>query len=429
MKKFLFVIGGLLVLVIFSTIGYQVVSANEMVDEVKNLIDIQNGVDDYFSSYGYTIDNPCIILNPYNISPLTALILFDTDEEASITVRIEGKDRDTTIENTFNKSKKHMIPIYGLYANYDNKVTLSYKNIKKEYVIKTGSLPKDLKVEKIDFNNQFVFLNDGNYSYAIDKNQDVRWYLTENYYGKIERMDNGHFLLGGNNFFTNGYSKNLLEIDLLGKIYYQYNIEDGYYGTYTEVGSRLFVLSNNLLEIDKQSGVVVSTIQLDRKYTSISYDEKNNSLELVGEKSISINLNTLEIIDTSFNKDISGKNFISNLYINHEEYKIFKGVKFSNLQKTKESSKKIFLVGYKKIDDNYLKYHIEFNKSEDYFQIKGNFDKNDHVYVILDKFLNKKVYDMDGNQLIINSTYLNGKYSIYIQINDIIYQTNHYVVF
>ena len=36
------------------------------------------------TNYGYTFDEPNIIVNPYGISPLTALILFETEEEYDV---------------------------------------------------------------------------------------------------------------------------------------------------------------------------------------------------------------------------------------------------------------------------------------------------------------------------------------------------------
>ena len=416
-------------LIVFSLVGYHVVSANERINETEDIIVEQNHQENYYSSYGYTIDNPHIILNPYQISPLTALILFETGDEVSITVTVEGKDLNTTYQNTFFKSKKHIIPIYGLYPNYENKVIISYENIKKEYVIKTDPLPKDFKLNDTNILGNLTFISDDYYSYAIDQNKDVRWFLSKKYLGKITKLENGHFLLGSDIYLSNHYPKDILEIDLLGKIFYQYSIKDGYYGTYAETNTSLFVLSKNLIEIDRQSGVVLNEIKLQEEYHNISYNKDTNMLELKGKHGLVIKKDTLESASKS---DIVEKNEridTSDFYSNQYEYRFVKGVKFSDMQETELSKKNIFLIGYKKIDTNYLNYHIQIQKTVDYLQIDGDFNEQDEVYIILDKFLDKKIYDMTENKIIINKSGLNGKYSIYIKINDTIYKTNYFVIF
>ena len=40
---------------------------------------------------GYTWEEPLIVQNPYRYSPLTAVILFDTDEECEVRVTVKGK--------------------------------------------------------------------------------------------------------------------------------------------------------------------------------------------------------------------------------------------------------------------------------------------------------------------------------------------------
>src|SRR5699024_8719092 len=92
--------------------------------------------------------NPNVILNPYGNSPLTALICFETEEEITPTITVKGKDSLTTYTHTFEKNKKHYLPIYGLYANYENEINIEYvkdsKTITKTIKIKTDKLPEDM---------------------------------------------------------------------------------------------------------------------------------------------------------------------------------------------------------------------------------------------------------------------------------------------
>ena len=394
MKKYFFIFGGFFLLFFFSIIvGSSLVSANKAVDEVSDIIASQNKMNKYFSSYGYTVDNPKIILNPYKISPLTALILFETPDDANISIRIVGKDEGSTFSNTFSKNKKHFIPIYGLYPNSDNKVILSYNDKIYEYHIKTEELPEDFVLEDINNDGDLKFINSDNYPYAIDKNNDVRWFLNKKFVGKLIRLGNGHFILGDDNFLDLNISKDIFEIDLFGKIYYQYSIPSGYYGSFSEDNERLLVLSNKVIQIDRQNGHIFNDVKSD-------INDKN-----IDEK------------------------FVYPLYSSQDEYKILKGVSFSSNIKTNESKKRVFLINYKKIDKKYSDYNIKFLKSNSDLIITGDINEADDVVVILDKFLEKNVYDMDNKYLVINHEGLNGKYSIYVKINDVIYKTDYYVSF
>ena len=423
-KKKLIIIICLVISIISSTIGYHVVSAKQMVDDVENIIYLQHSREEHFSSFGYTIDNPNIIVNPYSISPLTALILFETDEEVSVNVFIEGKDNFKSYNNTFMSSKKHCIPIYGLYANSQNKVIISYGDVKKEITIETDSLPDDFSYDKTNNSNELTFYHNDKYSYAIDQNNDIRWFFTKPYFGSFQKLKNGHFLFSNDSLIAN----QLFEIDYLGKVYHQYFIDGNYYGSFVEVGNSIFVLKEKLIEIDEQGGTVLNQIKLDQKYDSISFDRESNMLEFYDEEGKILNK---EVIDISkiLDSNISMNNMNYNIYFNNEEYKLNKGVYFSNDNKTIESKEKIFLIGYKKIDSKYLEYDVKIRKNIHYLQITGNFSNSDKVYVILDKFLDKKIYDLEDGKLIVNGNGLHGKYSIYLKINDDIYQTDYYVNF
>ena len=398
MKKYIIILSSfLLVLISISIIGYQVVSANEEVDETLNIINYQEELEKYFTSYGYTIDNPNIIINPYKISPLTALIIFETDNEEEVTIKVLGKDNNSTYTKKYTPSKIHYIEVLGLYPDYENTIIISYKNINKKFTIKTDPLPEYLEITKEDNNtNNLYFITTDKYPYALDNNNEVRWYLTENYSKKISRLDNNNLLLSTNKLIKDNIYTGLVEINLLGKIYKEYNINTGYYGTYKVLDNSILVLSKQVLEIDKQTGIIIN---------------ENNKL-------------------LPYN-NIDNKVLLP-LYTENE-YKLTECLIFNTETQTKESEEKILLINYKKIDNNYKKYNINITKESDKLEISGNFNKDDKVYIILDKFLNKKVYDLEPTD---NTTYkyisgdnLNGKYSIYIKINDIIYKTNNYVKF
>ena len=94
----------------------------EQIKTTKSLMTEQQELEKEFTSKGYTLDNPNIIVDPYHNSPLTALVIFETEESLSPTVTIEGSDELTTYTHEFSKKKTHYLPIYGLYPDKENKV-------------------------------------------------------------------------------------------------------------------------------------------------------------------------------------------------------------------------------------------------------------------------------------------------------------------
>lgn len=432
MKKILIVSSFILVLIAISTVGYNIVSANVTVDEVQDILTAQLKKEAYITPYGYTLDNPNVILNPYGISPLTAIILFETEEELPVTITVEGKDENSTYINTFESTKKHYLPIYGLYSNTINYVHVKCGNITKTIEITTEPLPIELLItETINNNtNQLTFITTDNYPYALDSNNEVRWYLTKNYSKKIDYLDNGNLLLSTDNLTPNNIYDGFIEIDLLGKIYKQYTLDTGYQGTYDETPTSIFILSTKLLEIDKQTGTILNSITLDEQYNKVFYDKNLNTINLANKtNTLSINLKNKEQTLTTTAKLNNEQQNILPLYTTNQNYQLTKGIKFNLAQETKESNQNIFLVGYIKPDKNYHSYNIDITKTIDNLQITGNFNENDDVYLILDKFLDKKVYDIDNKYTTINKIGLSGKYSIYLKINKTIYKTDNYIEF
>ena len=112
---------GVLIIVLLLVIGGFWIGKNKLnkeeVNQVKSMIALQSEKEKDFKIDGYTIDEPNVILNPYGNSPLTALIMFETDKEVEVTVTIKGDDKLSTFTHTFAKEKEHYLPIYGLYAD------------------------------------------------------------------------------------------------------------------------------------------------------------------------------------------------------------------------------------------------------------------------------------------------------------------------
>lgn len=319
MKKTIFL--GIIILSLLCgvIVGYFFVTGGEKVLEKKDILVYQSELENKFTSYGYTIDEPNVILNPYEISPLTALVMFETSDYVSPTVTVVGKSEKTTYIHTFKESKTHYLGILGLYPDYNNEVIISYGDVTKKIYIQTGKLPNDFVTpssiykDEDKLNNELYFYTPSSrgYTCAYDINGDVRWYLTENFIWEINRLRNGNLLLSTDKLINNPYyMTGLYEMDMLGKIYFEYNIDGGYHHDYFEMPSgNILVLSNNfangtvedyIVELDLKDGSIVKKFDLtdilpmdegeSENFTtydwfhnnSVWYDEKTNSITLSG---------------------------------------------------------------------------------------------------------------------------------------------------
>ncbi len=322
-KKILWIIliGLVVIFIVLAIISSFLFTANEKIETVQDMITEQSEKEKEIKSTGYTIDSPNVILNPYGNSPLTALVVFETEDEVSPEVTIVGKDELSTYTHTFDKGTKHYLPIYGLYADYDNTVIISYGDVRKELSIKTEALPEDFVLPEDIFANKEKLTNDlyfytpssSGYTCAYDVNGEVRWYLTNYALWKIDRLENGHLLVSTERLINSPYyMTGLYEMDLLGKIYTEYSLEGGYHHDYYEMeNGNLLVASDDfnnsdgtvedyIVEIDRESGAVVKSFDLkdilnmedgkSENWTSydwfhnnsVWYDKNTNSITLSG---------------------------------------------------------------------------------------------------------------------------------------------------
>ena len=310
----------IIVFVLFRIISLINTSKNE-VSYVSSIVEKQKGVEEDFESEGYTFDSPNVILNPYGNSPLTALVIFETDDEEEISVTIKGKDELSTYTHTFDEGKIHYIPIYGLYAGRENEVVISKGDEENTLKIKTDELPDDFvlptKVTKDEskLTNDLYFFSPSSKGYmcAYDVNGDVRWYLDESAIWEVNRLKNGHLLLSTERLVnTPYYSTGLYEMDMIGKVYKEYSLPGGYHHDYFEMeDGNILVASDDfdnedgtvedyVVELDRETGNIVKTFDLkdilnmedgkSENWTnydwfhnnSVWYDKKTNSITLSG---------------------------------------------------------------------------------------------------------------------------------------------------
>ena len=321
MKKTIFKIVALVLLSVISCIWiYYTVDKAKPASNTDDILIVQNNLENNFiNDTNYTFEDPKIIVNPYGISPLTALVIYQTKDLVSTTVEIKGKDELTTYTNTFKPSKIHILPIYGLYADTDNEIIIKENGKTKKINIKTDKLPDDFVkptlIEKDEDNltNDLYFVTPSStgYTAAYDVNGDVRWYLTDNFIWDIQRLNNGHLLLSSNRLINPPYyTVGLVEMDLLGKIYYEYTLPGGYHHDVFEMENGNFLIASDnfdegtvedyIVEMDRSTGNIINEYDLkdiipteegNNAYTtdydwfhnnSVWYDKNTNSITLSG---------------------------------------------------------------------------------------------------------------------------------------------------
>ena len=314
---------GVLATLFWVTLGGNMNS--QAVAVADNIIAKQTEVEQDITADGYSIDQPNVIVNPYGNSPLTALVAFHTDRQVAPTVVINGRDELSTFSHTFEPATDHYLPIYGLYADTDNQITISYSDngqtTTKTINVTTDPLPNDLALpteviaDKTQLTNDLYFFTPSSQGYAVayDVNGDVRWYLSQQATWKIDRLANGHLLVSTDRLVNQPYyTTGLYEMNLLGKIYVEYSLPGGYHHDYFEMpNGNLLVATNDfnnvhgtvedvIVELDRQTGNIVKTFDLknvlpmeDGKSenwsnydwfhnNSVWYDDKTNSVILSG---------------------------------------------------------------------------------------------------------------------------------------------------
>ena len=248
-----------------------------------------------YAKGSYTPQNPYIIQDPYQANPLSALILFETAQPAQVTVTVLGKNQYATFPFTIDGfTTHHEVAVLGLYAGQENQVDLviAYQNGHAETFeqqLQTEPLPYDFphlkvlvsKPEKMEPGvDLMIACLDTNYTYLLDANGDVRGYFTNKNFGHCTAMrvlKNGRLLTTGDvqklmpyNMYT------LWEMNLLGKVFVEYEIPNAVHHDIVELSNGDFLAASNnanmplgydtredvVIRIDRQTGAVINEYDL-----------------------------------------------------------------------------------------------------------------------------------------------------------------------
>ena len=240
---------------------------------------------------GYSWEEPMVIQNPYQVSPLTAVIIFDTKEECAVRFTVKGKTEAADISGEVESAASHRIPVIGLYPAMENTVVLELldKSGKvtdsQEITITTDELPDKLddavKPVKTSGGSAFeltmVYGQRTTFPFAYDCMGDIRWYMSGEFTSGIYMLSNSRMIVASNEAFMPSQDKpqttNLYEMDYLGRAYTMYYVAGGNHHEVIEKepDGNLLVLTSSLeghiedkiQEIDRQTGEVVNELIME----------------------------------------------------------------------------------------------------------------------------------------------------------------------
>jgi len=232
----------------------------------------------------YTLQNPYVIQDPYQANPLSAVIIFETDQPSITQIFVEGKDDLVSFNYTYQQPKTHHeIAVLGLYPDSENtvRITVNTETGDAQSVdlqLKTEALPIDFPTINVEV-SQPELMEPGvtlmipcfetNYTYLLDANGDVRAYFSYKSFGHgtaMRMLENGRLLVTGDVMKIMPYNMhNLWEMNLLGKVFKEYEIPNAIHHDIIELENGDFLATSNNVDMplnyDTREDVI---IQIDR---------------------------------------------------------------------------------------------------------------------------------------------------------------------
>ena len=233
----------------------------------------------------YTLEEPFIMVNPFELAPQTALLIFDTEKKTKVEVILKDNQTKENIEIYSSKdySTHHRIELVGLFAGKNDLVVKTKTRFgnkeEKELKIRTERAPKQVKLEVItsekEASKDFLLAipsgpDQNMYLSAYDNQGRLRWYIDKKGLasaGSFNKMKNGHYMV-----FTGEvarppyYMAAAYEIDLMGRIYRELEFKGNGHHEILELPNENLLIPVNLngsktdedslVEYDKAGNVV-----------------------------------------------------------------------------------------------------------------------------------------------------------------------------
>lgn len=318
----------------------------EITYPLDDLIERQAQTDDLIRaslSENYTLNNPQVIVNPYEISPLTALVIFNTEDDISYDIYVNNNFLYTT-----TKTREHLIPIYLLNANYTNRVHLVGSDDSSKNLEITTELSEEvttkLDVLKTDSDPRKLYFTSSSTSAllyaAFNSTGELVWQLNIASQGSIEPLQDGTFLVGVEEYISDKVSNftGIYRIDYMGKIISRFDSKYMYHHDMQALSDGTALIAGDSMDknkshmslvyrLDLDTGNIIDFIDIDDVFTSLSEDYSEYRLSLpwgMGINSIYYDEETKNLVISfrcmnmvmSINYDTHKINWI---YSNHED--------------------------------------------------------------------------------------------------------------
>jgi arylsulfate sulfotransferase len=209
----------------------------------------------------YTLQDPYILVDPYEMNPCSALVIFEAATAGDFEITILGDDDLATYRYVKTSRATHVeLPIIGLYAGRENKVVLidSQGNI-AQLSIETEPLPVDFPTYSIEKAEpakmepgitMFIALSERAYTTLMDHNGAVRGYLAGRnrpHGTSLIQLENGNLMTTGDEYKQIPYNMaSLWEFNWLGKIFREYEIPNAVHHDIEEMpNGDILAVSNN----------------------------------------------------------------------------------------------------------------------------------------------------------------------------------------
>ncbi len=245
--------------------------------------EVDAGLAKELASGVYTLDDPLVVVDPYGVSPLTAVVLFRTATPTVVSVHVAGDDVLSSVDATLTDSETdHVVPVYGLYAGRTNEVTLDSRDGQGSTTTKTLGIATEPENQDLanltvqtDLRRPDLYQPGLNFPYAMDmfktaydENGAFRWYLKDWYLIPTDFTFHGHFIVSEGAVSEGAVL--LYEIDPLGRIY---RVLYTPYGAHHEIltykedrlllaGSSGATVEDLVYEISPDTGKILQTLDL-----------------------------------------------------------------------------------------------------------------------------------------------------------------------
>ena len=424
----------LCVLMMVMPIGSALAESTKSVNEDQQAIDAMLLAE---LNAGYGFDDPLVIVNPYGWTPLSAVLIFSTDQDTSVTMVVKGKDPETDLRYQFAAEKDHVLPVIGLYAGSTTQVELMLGDGSKNTIEITTEAVADVltKAEVIEnagdniLDNQLLFCSCfatmGDFLLTVagyDSKGDIR-YLADGIWGTpFKQLDNGLFISTNREIYTDQSATSttgFMVFDLVGKVYQEYLVSSGFHHDLTVLPNGNYVIDSShedntvvndtLLEIEADTGNVLWKADLS---TILDVTDGNN---LYSSPKNWFHCNSVDYDDANDAIVASGRMLDAVVSIDHKTNKVnwILGTK-DGWTKTDPS------LFFTPVEDNfewqYLQHHATVLDNGDImlfdnggYRIKGTLDTPEEGVHGKDVYSRAVIYDIDTENMTISQVWEYGK--------------------